>query len=330
MKRVLVTGGTGFVGANLIRRLLADGHEVHLLLRPQYSTWRIDTVKADVRLHVVDLFDAAATLSVVRRIRPDWIFHLAVYGAYPTQQDLRRMIDTNLVGTINLAEACLAEGFEAFVNTGSSSEYGYKDHAPPETEAIDPNSHYAVTKASATHFCRYTAQRHGVRIPTLRLYNIYGPFEEPARLFPTLIVRGLSGELPPLVRPEVARDYVYVEDTVAAYIAAATCPLPDPGGVYNVGTGIQTTVGDLVALARQEFGLNVKPQWGSLDNRIWDTSVWVAAPQKIEDELGWTPRHTVSEGFRQTVAWFRQQPDRVAFYHAQQVAASVATKGRAA
>jgi len=314
MKRALVTGATGFVGANLARRLLQDGHEVHLLLRPGYSPWRIHAIQDDVCLHTVDLGDVEALASVVCQIRPDWVFHLAVYGAYSSQTDLRQMVQTNINGTINLVETCLRAGFKAFVNTGSSSEYGFKDHAPSETEWLEPNSYYAITKASATLFCRYTAQSLGVHLPTLRLYSVYGPYEEPIRLMPTLILRGLSGDLPPLVNPDIARDYVYVEDVVNAYLLAASIPGQEAGAVYNVGTGVQATIRQVVEVARQVLGIVIEPQWGSMPNRCWDTNSWVANNQKIRDDLGWQPRCSLAQGFRRMVDWFRDNPTMLALY----------------
>jgi nucleoside-diphosphate-sugar epimerase len=191
-RRVLVTGGTGFVGANLVRRLLRDGHRVHLLVRREHAAWRLDGVRDDVELHEGSLDDLPAVWALVGRVRPEWVFHLAASGAYSWQQDLEAMVATNVVGTMNLLNTCLTIGFEAFVNTGTSSEYGYKDHAPHEREWLEPNSHYAVTKASATMFCRLTAQRENLHVPTLRLYSVFGPWEEPHRLVPTLVVRGLE------------------------------------------------------------------------------------------------------------------------------------------
>jgi len=311
MKLVILTGATGFVGANLARRLLKDGHAVHLLVRHGYAPWRIEMIRDHVRLYEVDLGDPQAVNTVVSRIKPDWIFHLAAYGAYSSQTDLSRMAQTNIIGTMNLVNACLQAGFEAFVNTGSSSEYGFKDHAPTENEWIDPNSHYAITKAAATHFCRYTARSKNVRIPTLRLYSVYGPYEDPSRLMPTLIRRGLRGELPPLVNPDIARDYVYTEDVNDAYLLAAAAPDQEPGAVYNVGTGVQTTLRDVVEVARRVMGIVVEPDWGSMPNRHWDTNVWVSDNRKIITELGWNPRYTFEQGFRLMVDWMR---DHLALY----------------
>jgi dolichol-phosphate mannosyltransferase len=214
------------------------------------------------------------------------------------------MVQTNVVGTANFLEACLGAGFEAFVNTGSSSEYGFKDHAPAEDEWPDPNSYYAVTKLSTTLYCRYSAQRYGVRIPTLRLYSVYGPYEEPSRLLPTLILHGTRNELPSLADPAIARDYVYIEDVCDAYLLAAGHSLSEPGAVYNVGTGIQTPLSEVVSLTRQVLGVTAEPDWGSMPARLWDTSVWLSDSRKIRRELGWTPRYSFDEGFRNTVAWF--------------------------
>ena len=314
MKRVLLTGATGFVGANLARRLLGDGHELHLLVRRGFNPWRIEAIRDDIRLHEVGLGDVDALRQVVEAARPDWVFHLAAHGAYPTQTDLHRMVQTNVVGTINLLEACLRTGFEAFVNTGSSSEYGFKDHAPSETAWLEPNSHYAVTKASATLFCRHTAQRHDAHVPTLRLYSVFGPYEEPTRLMPALVVRGMAGELPPLVDPNVARDYVYVDDVSAAYVLAASQPDQERGAVYNVGTGVQTSVCEVVEIARRTLGLAVEPRWGTMARRGWDTSTWVADARKIRTDLGWQPRHTVEGGFRRFAGWFRDTPSLQARY----------------
>jgi len=306
MKRVVLTGGTGFVGANLARRVLRDGHETHLLVRPGYKPWRISEILNDVRLHELHLPDAEAVSQVVSQIRPDWVFHLAVHGAYSWQADWGEMVRTNITGTMSLVSACLKTGFEAFVNTGSSSEYGFKDHAPAENELLEPNSHYAVTKAAATLFCRHTAESKQVHLPTLRLYSAFGPYEAPGRLLPTLILHGLKGELPPLADPKVARDFVYVEDVVEAYLLAARIRTSEWGAIYNVGTGIQTTLRDVVEAVRQVMNIAADPVWNTLPNRGWDASVWVSDNRKIKAELGWRPEHGLTEGIRRMRDWFCQ------------------------
>jgi len=146
MKRIIITGGTGFIGANLTRRVLSDGNDVHLLVRPQHNPWRVEDIRPHVHIHEVTFEDKESLHKTLLDIKPDWIFHLAAHGAYSWQTDFQQMMQTNILGTVNLVESCVQIGFEAFVNTGSSSEYGYKDHAPSETESLEPNSHYDLSQ----------------------------------------------------------------------------------------------------------------------------------------------------------------------------------------
>lgn len=312
--RVLLTGATGFVGANLARRLVCAGHEVFLILRPGYKPWRITDIRADVALHTVDLSDEASTLAAVRRIQADWIFHLAVHGAYSSQTDTHQMVATNIMSTINLINSAAEVGFRAFINTGSSSEYGLKDHPPDEQEWIDPNSEYAVTKAAATHYCRYLARARSLTATTLRLYSVYGPWEEPTRLVPTILIRAREGTLPPLVAPGTARDYVYVDDVIDAYLAAATQGKRGEGAVYNVGTGVQTSLWEMVETVRSLIPVEEEPRWGSMAQRSWDTSTWVADTGLIQGQLGWTPRYSVRAGLMAMVSWLDAHPDIEKYY----------------
>lgn len=305
MKRVILTGATGFIGSNLARRLLRDGHELHLLVRPSYKSCRIEEIRDDMRLHEVDLGNEKVLTDVVGKIQADWVFHLSAHGAYSTQKNLRKIVQTNIVGTLNLVEACLKTGFEAFINTGSSSEYGFKDHAPSETEWLEPNSHYAITKAFTTLFCRHTAQSRKVHLTTLRLYSVYGPYEETSRLIPTLIRLGLQNKLPLLVNPNIGRDFVYIDDVIEAYLLAAAQPDQEPGPIYNVGTGTQTSIREVVAVAKKVLGITDEPEWGSMPDRQWDTNTWIADNRKIKNKLGWQPHSIFEQGFRLMVKWFR-------------------------
>ena len=314
MKRAIVTGPAGFVGANLVRRLVGDGHDVHLFVHPESDLWRLEGLEDDTTLHTVDLEDRERVAELTAGVAADWVFHAAAYGAYPFQTDLRRMISTNLVGTVNLVEAALAVGFESFVHTGTSSEYGVKDHGPGEDELPEPNSHYAVTKAAATLYCRHAARTHSAGLRVLRLYSVYGPWEEPTRLMPRLVVQGLRGGWPPMANPATARDYVYTDDVVDAYMAAATVADQEPGTVYNIGTGVQTSLREVTGVARRQLPIAAEPVWGAMPDRIWDAGVWVADPAAALKTLGWSARHDVEAGFTRFVAWLRERPGLLGRY----------------
>ena len=310
MVRCLVTGGTGFIGANLVRHLLEADHDVHLLVREKYNPERIAQFNGKVGVHVVDLSDRLATRNFIDEVKPRSIFHLAANGAYSWQNDVDAIFQTNLTGLINLLEACSAVGFDSFVNAGSSSEYGYKDHAPTEDELVEPNSYYATAKVAASQFCRFIAQSRKLPIATLRLYSAYGPYEDAGRLIPTVIRHGFEKSLPPLVDPSIARDYIYVDDVCSAFLATskrlAAGEIAEAGAVYNIGTGVQTSIEQVVDAARRLMNIRVEPVWGSMENRRWDTSVWVANNQKAVQQLGWKPQCTFEQGLAKTIEWAKQ------------------------
>jgi UDP-glucose 4-epimerase len=309
--RTLITGATGFVGANLAMRMLRDGHDIHVLLRKEASLWRLEHVKVDLQIHWVNFQDQESLKHVIAEIRPQWVLHLAAYGAYSSQTDLNQMIQTNIMGTANLLQACEQTGVDAFINTGSSSEYGFKTHAAAEDEWLEPNSYYAITKATATHLSKYLAERVSFPVLTLRLYSVYGPFEDPNRLIPTLLKHGLQGNYPPLVSPETARDFVYVDDVVDAYYKALITPNLPRGAIYNIGSGIQTKLGELVQVVRELFTISDDPEWESMAARLWDTNVWIADITRARQELGWVPKYSLKDGLRKMTGWLHDHQDYV-------------------
>jgi UDP-glucose 4-epimerase len=314
MKRIVITGGTGFVGANLAQYVLREGHQVHLLVRPTYQPWRIEAIRTELTLHPVDLQDEEDLAKSLRKIRPDWVFHLAAHGAYSWETNLDQILQTNLIGTIHLLNACQKIGVETFIQTGTSSEYGFKKTAPDENERLEPDSDYAISKASATLYCQYQARKTGARIFTLRLYSVYGPYEDPRRFIPTLILHGMRNGYPPLANPSSAHDFVYVDDVCRAYLLAASAPNPKPGAIYNVGSGVQTTLLQATEVARRLMHIQGEPVWGSMSGRNWDTPYWLANTSKIQSEIGWIPQVPFEQGLQMTWDWFISKPEMVEFY----------------
>jgi UDP-glucose 4-epimerase len=284
---------------------------VTLLAGPGSDPWRLDGLRDAAHVVEVDLRDADAVAGLVGAARPELVFHLAAHGAYSWQRSLPRMIETNVAGIAHVVEAALDAGARAIVNAGSSSEYGLKDHAPPEDELPEPNSAYAVTKASATLYCGWIARTREAAITTLRLYSAYGPWEEPRRLMPALVAHGLDGRLPPLADPAIARDFVYVEDVVDAFLLAAERATPGAGAVYNVGSGAQTSLRELAEVARRVYGIAEEPAWDAFPARDWDTDVWVADARRIAAEIGWQARTPLEDGLAAFARWMAEQPPRV-------------------
>ena len=299
-----MTGAAGFVGANLVHRLVADGHEVFAILQPTTDTWRLDGL-GDVHRIQGDIAHGEDMERAFTCARPEWIFHLAAHGAYSFQTDTVAMAHSNVVGMATILAAAERHGCTVVINTGTSSEYGDRDHAPGENEPPRPNSDYAATKAAATWLCQ-RARARGVPVTTLRLYSAYGPFEEERRLIPTLVRAALAGTLPPLASPTVVRDYVYVGDVIDAYVAAASAPAQST--IYNVASGVQTSLAELVAKTRQAFSISVEPVWGGYPQRAWDTRVWVGDPTLIQAELGWRATTSITDGLTRTAEWLAEHP----------------------
>jgi nucleoside-diphosphate-sugar epimerase len=305
---ILVTGASGFIGANLVRRLIKDGYDTHLILRNESKTWRLDDILEKVTVHRSDLTNYESVVDVVSKIKPKTIFHLAAYGAYSSQKEVDRIKAVILDGTINLLTACETIGFESFINTGSSSEYGFKQKPMKETDVLEPNSHYAVFKAAATNFCQYEAISKKLPIITLRPFSVYGPYEEPTRLVPTLITKFLKNDCPPLVAPETARDYIYVDDVIDLYLLAAKNSQLG-GEVLNMGTGEQITLKQIVDTAIELTGAKVEPQWGTMEQRIWDQNIWQADISKVKSMTGWQPKHDLTSGLSKTITWLKDNID---------------------
>lgn len=303
--RALVTGAAGFIGANLVRHLLEGGHEVIAVSRPGATRWRLDGVSSEMRILEVDLCDSHAVQQAVDAARPEWIFHLAAHGAYEWQTDLDAMVRVNIEATAALLTAARQVEARAFVHAGSSSEYGRKAVAPREDEWLEPNSVYAVTKAAGSHLTALACAQ-GLPAVTLRLYSIYGPWEDPGRLVPALVREALRDGLPPLVTPDTARDFVYVEDCCDAFVRAARRGAPGgPGATLNIGSGRQTRLDELVEIARQALSVEARPRWGTMDRRKWDASVWVSDPRAAFEHLGWEASTSLGDGLSATSAWLR-------------------------
>ena len=292
-----MTGAGGFVGANLATSLASAGHDVVAWVHRDSPTWRLDHMTDAIEVVPVELLDPDAIEAGIRPFRPDWVFHLAAHGAYSWQRDPERIMQTNLVATVRLLAACQRHGFAAFVHAGSSSEYGFQDHAPREDELPEPNSDYAVMKAAATLHCRFVAQRDDLHVVTLRLDPATGLWEEPGRLMPTLVARGLEGRLPPLVSPDTPRDFVSVADVERAFMLAAERDDLERGSVFNIGSGRQTKLRELVEIAREQLEVSEEPQWGTEPQRSWDAAVWVGDVESARERLAWTAKDDLHTGF---------------------------------
>lgn len=305
---ILVVGAGGFIGAHILFQLLLHREDVFGLIRTKDLGWRLQAsppgVDLSKHLRVGDITDKANIRSVVERIRPQVIFNLSAYGAYERQSDSHKIHDVNYMGLLNLIEVLQETGCFALVQAGSSSEYGLNATAPKEDAPLLPNSHYAVSKGAAALMIKFFGIKHDFPCVNLRLYSIYGPWEDRNRLIPTLVNRALEGKYPSLANPDISRDFVYVDDCLRAFVrAAVTVCRNRRGASLNVCAGRKVTLAALAQTAREVFRIPGEPNFGSMAPRRWDLTEWYGTGELAASEMNWRPRVDLSTGLRLTAEW---------------------------
>jgi UDP-glucose 4-epimerase len=308
--RSAVTGGAGFIGSHLVDALVARGDEV--LVLDDFSSGKEENLtgalQAGVAVTEIDVADAPAMLAAVEGFSPESVFHLAA------QIDVRRSMSDppfdarlNVVGTVNALEAATRAGASKFVFTSTGGAiYGEgaerTDELPfAETARCEPFSIYGQSKLAAEGYVGFYARARGLSATTLRLGNIYGPRQDPATEAGVVAIfcQAATDGRRPIVfgTGEQTRDYVHVADVVAALLAAEAGDDPGP---LNVGTGIETSVLDLVELVGMALGRDdVEPEFaparaGEVERTALDT--FLAA-----ERLGWRAERTLETGLRQTL-----------------------------
>ncbi len=309
-KKILITGSNGFVGANLLHCLVKSGNEIHIILRETSNIWRIKDIinKNKVKKHYCDLTNRETIKKIVSSIKPEIIFNLSAYGGYPLQKDSMKIINTNFIGTVNLLDACTDTGFDCFINTGSSSEYGLKSKPMSENDLLEPINEYGITKAAATLYCQAIGRRENLPIFTLRLFSPYGYYEEPTRLIPYLIISCLKEKDLNLANPYAVRDFNFIEDVIDAYIKIINKKDKiSLGSIFNVGNGTQYSIEEVFKLAKKLTGYKKEPHWGKAKSRESDkVKIWVANNFKIKKNIGWKPRYSIENGLKKTIEWIKK------------------------
>jgi len=299
---VMIFGAGGFIGINLLKKMLAYRNDVIGVSSNLKNSWRIsqNLIKKQ-NLAEADLLDAQSIKRLVAKFKPQTIFNLAAYGAYSKQKDIEKIYQTNFISTVNLIETLKKYGFKSYVNAGSQSEYGLNCKAPKEDEELIPNSHYAVSKTNVHYLLKYYGKVESLPIVHLRLYSVYGPWEEPDRLIPVLIEKAKEGQLPQFVDPNISRDFIYVNDVVDAFITvAAKMKKGLYGEVFNIATGRKTTIRELAFLAKKLFKINKEPEFNTMVNRQWDLSEWYGNAEKIKTKLNWKAKIKLKDGLLKT------------------------------
>jgi nucleoside-diphosphate-sugar epimerase len=288
--RIFLTGATGFVGSHVAHQLLLAGLEVHALCRNP------PTDVSSIHWHVGDLTTPSSLETALAAAHPHTIIHCAAYGIRHHEQSSQQLININIQGTLSLMELASQYGVKRWIQTGSCAEYPSQQEPLSEKDLPEPPNLYGVTKAAST----LLALQQGalLRLPTtvLRLFHVYGPGEAPQRLIPALLSSCFSEQPTPFTSGSKIRDFVYVEDVAALYVALAMTPHFPDGEIFNIGTGISTTLQEVGAVVESLIGKLGYFHWGKIPNRPQEHLSLVADITKSRKILQWSPKTSLKEG----------------------------------
>ena len=304
--RVLVTGGAGFIGSNLADAFLAGGHEVRVL--DDLSTGFAENLSDGAEFVEGHVADAAAVGKAVDG--RDLVVHLAAHRAVLRSVEDPLTTDTaNTHGTLTVLKLALDAGVRRLVYASSSSVYGLNPPMPtPETAPTLPVSPYGVTKLAGEHYCRVFAHLYGLETVSFRYFNVFGPRQRPdsayAAVIPLFIDALRRGDSPTVHGDgRQSRAFTYIDDVVAANLAAATAPSSACAGqVYNVASGESHTLLELLDILGRILGVTPEPR--HVERRPGDIRNSSANISAARTALGYEPRVGFEEGLRRAVAWF--------------------------
>ncbi|MBX4200294.1 NAD-dependent epimerase/dehydratase family protein [Candidatus Parcubacteria bacterium] len=286
--RVFITGGTGFLGTYLARRLCVDGHEVHLFSRhPGHGPGNF---------HKGDVTDRKRLLQVVNEVRPEWIFHLAADLEREKSQVRRETEDPNLFGAMNIISAALEVRAQALVAAGSFSEYGRARVPYEEARPIDPVSLYGLTKSWATsHIIDFGSMWPAT---VLRFSVVYGKGQRKDTLLGALF-SALKTNMPISLPPgEQTRDFIYIDDAVEALVLAAKKIATCRGQIINVCSGQEVKVKEVVRLVEDVSGRKGFAELGRVAYRKDEQMRYVGSTEKMKKLLQFEPKVDLEEGIR--------------------------------
>ncbi|MBU1007688.1 SDR family NAD(P)-dependent oxidoreductase [Candidatus Dependentiae bacterium] len=312
MKKYLITGGNGFIGANLVRVLLEKNKKVLVLTEPEPDLWRLESVRDQIGIIECNITDQQKVTQIVCAIKPDVIFHLAALGVKPANDGIKKLFDVNFFGTVNLLEACKNVGFDCFIATGTASEYGNKQELLKESLMLEPQDDYSISKAATTLYCQKEAKLHKLPIYIARPFCAYGNFEPSHRLIPTIINGYLKNKPISLSSPNNIRDFIYVKDIASGYLAIAE-KRPHQETIFNIGTGTQHTTQQVVETFEKIVKTKLDIRWNKSQPRPWELGNWQANIQQAKDILGWAPAHTLKSGLEKTLYTFYQKTKSVRY-----------------
>ena len=300
---ILIIGASGFIGSNILIKILKHRNDV---FGTSFSgkNWRLNKINSSVVVHM-NMCDKESIKNIFTKINPKTIFDCSSFGAYSFEDSHKLIHKTNYICFIEMLEIAYKYNISAYIHAGSSSEYGLNSKKPHENDELIPNSHYAVSKVAASAVVKYYGKIIRFPILNLRLYSVYGPYEDSSRLIPVLCKKVVNKKLPTFAGQSISRDFIYIDDVVDAFITSAVKINPDIyGESINIGTGREIKLSEVAKIAKNIFQINKKVVFSSNSKRHWDTKNWFADVGKAKEIIGWKSCTDFEDGLLKTSEWW--------------------------
>lgn len=314
-RKVLVTGGAGFIGSHLAERLVQEGATLRVLAHYHSDGSRGNLegspLAADMEIIAGDIRDSDSVNSAVAGC--EIIMHLcALVGIPYSYHAMRSYVETNTAGTLNVLQASQHSGVARLVHTSTSEVYGTAQQVPiPESHPLVGQSPYSASKIAADKLAEAYHRSFALPVVTLRPFNTFGPRQSTRAIIPTIISQCLAGGPIHLGNLAPTRDLNYVDNTVDGFLLAGSVAGIE-GRTINVGSGRETRIGELALLIRNLIGADVaieqdpqrlRPANSEVDRLVCDNTL-------ARELLGWTPRVSLEEGLLRTIEWMRENIGR--------------------
>ncbi len=314
---VLVTGAGGFIGSHLVERLVRDGARVRALVRYNSRNdwgaldWLEHELLTEIEVLLGDLRDPEIVARAVRG--SEYVFHLAAQIAIPySYVNPRDFFETNVLGSLNVAQAALDSEVQHLVHTSTSEVYGTAQTVPiTEQHPLNPQSPYAASKVGADSLIDSFHRAYGLPATVLRPFNTYGPRQSARAVIPTIVSQALSGGAVKLGSLTPRRDLTYVEDTVAGYLAAAASAATI-GRTVQLGTGSAVAISDIVDAVGELVGhpLDVELDPARVRPEKSEVMLLLSSPDLASELMGWRSETDLREGLRRTIEYIAAHQDR--------------------
>lgn len=299
-RRVLLTGAAGFIGSQIARLLVKEGHDVFALIRPDADRWRIADIEPDLAIIEGDLNDLDALTPHLRTVRPDICLHFAWRGGLGQAEAEENLSALSL--SLELLRTMYDVSCSRFASVGTCFEYDVREPRLSESTTLRPQKLYGACKKALFEVTQEFSALTGISTVTPRVFYAYGPYEDERRLVPSIVLSLLRDVPAPVTAGEQVRDYLHVEDVASAIWRVAASEVT---GAVNIASGEPVTIAQVATRVGELLGRPELVRLGAIPYRIDEPMRVLGDPTLLRQTLCWEPRFALDQGLADTIEWWQ-------------------------